>query len=388
MRALAGVTLLALTAVTPLPSQLPPAEWRAFTSRLDAYAAEDRVVGASALLIRDGRIVARHHYGHADRAARRRVDERTIFHWASITKTLTAVGIMQLRDRGKLSLDDPVTRWIPELRRVHDPYGMIDSVTIRMLLTHSAGFQGPTWPWGRGRAWEPFEPTEWSQLVAMMPYQELVFRPGSRWGYSNPGFVYLGRIIELASGDPWAVYVQKNIFAPLGLARSYVGATPYHLAADRSHGYTVAPDPVTGRDTLLDIGPDFDPGVTIPNSGWNAPLDDLATYALFLAGRLDRSPGAEPVLSRATLEEMWRPAFTLPEDDLHGRAFGLSFYLQPVEGATLVGHWGSQAGYRSFLYVNPANGSAVALVFNTTNDVAPAESSLRALLDSTFRLLH
>src|SRR5688500_19027250 len=163
-----------------------PNGWPAFTRLLETYADSDRVVGASALVMRDGRVLARHHVGFADRAAGKRVSDQSIFHWGSITKTLTAVGIMQLRDRGKLSLDDKVTRWIPELRQVSDPYGMIDSITIRMLLSHSAGFQAPTWPWTKGEPWEPFEPTTWEQLVAMMPYQRLMFKPGSRFSYSNP----------------------------------------------------------------------------------------------------------------------------------------------------------------------------------------------------------
>src|SRR6185312_2839698 len=100
----------------------------------------------------------------------------------------------------------------------------------------------------------------------------------------------------------------------LGMTRSYVGATPYHLARDRSHGYRIA-------DSLTDIGADFNPGVTIPNSGWNAPLDDLATYLAFLTG----ASGKTSVLARKTLEEMWRPVrptgATLPEFSHVGLGF-------------------------------------------------------------------
>ena len=213
------------------PRLAPPDDWSAFLRLFDAYADSDRVVGASVLVMRDGRVLDRHDYGWADRAARQRVDARTIFHWGSITKTLTAIAIMQLHDRRQLSLDEKITRYVPELRQVHDPYGMIDSITLRMLLSHSAGFQNPTWPYTTGKPWEPFEPTTWSQLVAMMPYQELHFRPGSRYSYSNPGFIYLARVIEQLSGDPWESYVQKSIFAPLELTHSYFGATPYYLAA-------------------------------------------------------------------------------------------------------------------------------------------------------------
>ena len=216
---------------------------------------------------------------------------------------------MQLRDRGLLTLDDKVTRWVPELREIHDPYGMIDSITIRMLLSHSAGFQNPTWPWGNGEPWEPFEPTTWNQLVAMMPYEQLLFKPGSKYSYSNPGFIYLARIIEKMTGDPWQSYVQKNLLSPLGLDRSYFGSTPYYLAADRSHNYYVRHDSTTKRDSMIDNGADFDPGITIPNGGWNSPLDDLATYLAFLTnspgGRLPKER-YDVILKRSTLEEMWQ----------------------------------------------------------------------------------
>ncbi|HEY7879100.1 MAG TPA: serine hydrolase domain-containing protein, partial [Gemmatimonadaceae bacterium] len=167
----------------------PPPAWQPFTQLFDSAAHGDSIVGAAVLLMRDGRPVAHHEYGWGDRARGQRITERSIFHYGSITKTLTAIAIMQLRDRGRLTLDDRVTSYIPELRLVHDPYGSMDSITIRMLMSHSAGFQNPTWPYKQGKPWEPFEPTTWSQLVAMMPYQEVFFKPGSRYSYSNPGFI-------------------------------------------------------------------------------------------------------------------------------------------------------------------------------------------------------
>ncbi len=176
----AGAPVAAQT--RPAVPVAPPADWAGFTATLDAYAREDSVVGATVVVMRDGRVLGHHEYGVGDRVRRLPPDSLAIYHWASITKTLTAIAVMQLRDRGRLSLDDPITRYVPELRQVHDPFGSPDDVTIRMLLSHSAGFQNPTWPYGAGHPWEPFEPTRWEQLVAMMPYQELAFAPGSRFG--------------------------------------------------------------------------------------------------------------------------------------------------------------------------------------------------------------
>jgi CubicO group peptidase (beta-lactamase class C family) len=376
------IALLLATASAPAAAQraaVPRAatqRWGDVTRRFEAFARAAGIVGGSAVLVRRGEIAARHHYGRADRTGARKVSDRTIYHWASVTKTLTAVAILQLRDRGLLSLADPVTRWVPELREIHDPEGAADSITIRRLLSHSSGLQSPTWPWSSGEAWEPFEPTAWSQLVAMMPYHRLHFRPGSRYGYSNPGYIYLARVIEKITGDPWAVYIQKNLWTPLGMGRSYVGATPYHLSADRSHGYRIAGDSVT------DVGVDFDPGITIPNSGWNAPVDDLARFVGFLTG----SPGDpatrarhDGVLRRATLDEMWVPTVETDAALPEFAAVGLGFFSLESGGRRIIGHTGDQAGYRSYLYVDPPAGTGIILVFNTTNDDGAGGQEMTAL---------
>ena len=356
----------------------PPDGWDFLVGRFDHYVEASGIVGGSAVAVREGEIVARHDLGLADVAAGVRVADRTIFHWGSITKTLTAIAIMQLRDRGLLSLDDPVTRWVPELRQIHAPCGAIDDITIAMLLTHSSGLQDPTWPWTEGREWEPFEPTTWNQLVAMMPYQELQFRPGERYSYSNPGFIYLARIIEAITGDAWQAYVQKNILSPLDLSRSYFGTTPYWLAPDRSHNYRVVSNPAGGTERI-DNGADFDPGITIPNGGWNAPLEDLATYAVFLTGSARDEPMRrrhDAVLSRGTLEEMWEPRLPVSEDPGSGHLedMGLSFFLVRHGDHEVIGHTGSQAGFRAFFYFQPENRAAVILAFNTANEDPPDEA--------------
>ena len=367
-----------------------PDDWSGFLRLFDAYADSDRVVGASVLVMRDGRVLDRHDYGWADRAAKQRVDGRTIFHWGSITKTLTAISIMQLHERRGLSLDATITRYVPELRQVHDPYGMIDSVTIRMLLSHSAGFQNPTWPYTSGKDWEPFEPTTWNQLVAMMPYQELHFRPGTRFSYSNPGFIYLARVIEQLSGDPWESYVQKNIFAPLALSHSYFGATPYYLAADRSNNYYVSRDSESGSIVERANGRDFDPGITIPNGGWNAPLSDLAAYTAFLTGAAhDDSTRRryDVVIPRALLTSMWHPLHPMSEGASAPDSMALSFFVIHRGSTTILGHTGSQAGFRSFLFFNPATSVAVIAAFNTTNDASPARAAYTRMYEAALALL-
>ena len=375
------------------PAEGVPAGWAGFTRIFQAYVDSDRVVGASALVMQNGRVLARVNTGYQDRTARVPVSDQTIYHWGSITKTLTAISIMQLRDRGRLTLDGHITRWVPELRLVHDPYGMIDSITLRMLLSHTAGFQNPTWPYTTGKPWEPFEPTTWNQLVAMMPYQELHFRPGTRYSYSNPGFIYLGRVIEQLTGDPWDGYVQKNIFDPLELTHSYFRGTPYYLASYRSHNYYVRRDSASGREQVVDNGADFDPGITTPNGGWNAPLDDLARYVAFLTNA--PIPGVpreryDVVLRRASLEEMWHPVQPMSQsyESAPDQWMGLSFFVLQRDGHRLLGHTGSQAGFRAFVYFNPANATAVIAAFNTTNTASPADAAYARMHDAALALLY
>jgi CubicO group peptidase (beta-lactamase class C family) len=344
-----------------------------FAEYFDAACQGDGIVGAGYVVVRGGRIASHHEYGFADREQGIPITPQTIFHYGSITKTLTAISIMELRNQGRLSLDDRITQYIPELRLVHDAYGSMDSITLRMLMSHSAGFQDPTWPYKQGKPWEPFEPTTWNQLVAMMPYQELLFAPGSSYGYSNPAFIYLARVIEALTGDPWETYVQKNIFNPLGLTHSYFGMTPPYLAADRSHNYTRVKDSA-GREIVADNGADFDPGITIPNGGWNAPLGDLATYVGFLTNATHGDAATQrlydSVLPHAALIEMWQPLHVTGQAEAAPiESMGMSFFTAKSGGVTLVGHTGSQAGFLAFMFLNPATGAGIIAAFNTDSDL-------------------
>src|SRR5215216_6653245 len=236
------------------------------------------IVGSSFVFLKDNHVLAEDFYGSANLEKNQPISENTIYHWASNTKPFTGIAIMQLRDRGLLKLDDPVTKYLPELRAVHNPYGSMDEITIRQLMTHTAGFRNPTWPWDQGKDWEPFEPTEYSQLVAMLPFTEILFKPGSKFSYSNPAIIFLGKIIEKLSGDDYEVYVDKNIFKPLEMHHSYFDATPYHLLKNRSHSYYVE------NGKRIEARFDANTGITVSNSGLNSPIADMVKYLDFLLG--------------------------------------------------------------------------------------------------------
>jgi CubicO group peptidase (beta-lactamase class C family) len=346
------------------PSGWPAVE-RVFHQQIKAAG----IVGSSLVLLRDGAVVATAVDGYQDLDAKSPVDTGTIFHWASITKTFTGIAIMQLRDRGLLSLDDPIVKYVPEFRQVHDPYGDISQVTIRHMMTHSSGLRAPTWPWGGNEPWHPFEPTQWEQLVAMLPYTQLNFAPGTKYSYSNPGVIFLGRIIQLLSGDDYEVYIAKNILMPLGMHSSFFDRAPYYLRPHRSHSYF--------RDDtgVHEARFDFDTGITVSNGGLNAPLGDMARYVAFLMGD-GRTAVYELVLKRSSIEEMWTPQIHASDGEgATGDAAqaGLSFFIERHGGLDFVAHSGDQNGFISHFYLHRPSRTAYLVSFNT--DVAMSKTN-------------
>lgn len=368
-RILSLVAASVLAAAPPLSAQLPEGvseTWRDVTAGWQRSLAEGGVVGASLALVHEGRLARLETFGQADLASGRAVDAETVYHWASITKTFTAVAILQLRDRGLLSLDDPVVKYVPELRDVHNPFGPMEGITLRHLLSHSAGFRGGTWPWSEGEPWEPYEPTEWSQLVAMMPYTRILFEPGSRFSYSNPGIIFLGRVIEKVTGDVFEAHVEKNLFRPLGMRSAYFDATPWNLLPHRANHYLVR----GGRPEAG--GLDFDTGITVSNGGLNASVPDMARWMGFLMGSPPGSVDAEAILARSSLEEMWRTVVPIGESGIGRESMGLSFFLYQDAGRRLVGHTGTQRAFYSFFIMDPEAKVAAIAAFNSVGaDGAP-----------------
>jgi|SRR5581483_11588161 len=323
------------------------------------------VIGSSLYLLSNNEVAGHDFYGLARRASKQPVDENTTFHWASITKTFTAIAIMQLRDHGKLRLDDPVVKYVPELSGVHDTWGPVEAITIRHLLSHSGGFRAATWPWGGDKAWHPFEPTTWSQIVAMLPYTEVEFTPGSRYSYSNLGYVFLGQIIERLSGDEYEVYVDKNILKPLEMYRTYFDKAPYHLLKYRSESFEIC------KGKLEEQPFDFDTGITVSNGGLNSPLPDMVKYMKFLLGDQSKNEVYEQILKRSSLEEMFQPQVRITDPADSGNApdnkdsMGLGLFIRKENGRRFIGHSGSQNGFISHFYIRPESREAYIVAFNT-----------------------
>lgn len=389
MRSFAWTVALLLAVVAAPAVARPRAAPATFAPAVDQYerdADKEGVVGGSVALIDRRGLIAERDHGFRDVTANLHVDPDTIWHWASVTKVFTAIAAMQLVERGELSLDDPVVKYVPEFGRVHDPFGPVSRITIRHLLTHSAGLRGATWPWnadGEAAAsdWQRHEPQNWSQIAAMMPYTGIEFEPGTKASYSNLGLSVLGRVVEVITNDTIGVRIDKEILKPLGMTRSYFNATPWLLRPERSHNYVVQ----GGQRT--DLGAEVDTGATIANGGLNGPMSDMARFVAFLLG----APDIYPVLKRETLESMLKPQLLFEKDERRSVWIGLGFFVVEEREAgggvhRYFGHSGFQQGHRTSLYLSQDGTGAFVFAANTaTRGGNPSPSTLRVrLVDQVF----
>jgi len=174
--------------------------------------------------------------------------------------------------------------------------------------------------------------------------------------------IFLGRIIELLSGDDYETYVTKNILMPLGMHHTFFDRAPYSLVAHRSHSYFR--DPTGIREARFD----FDTGITVSNGGLNSPFGDMARYLAFLIGDEQRRAEYEVVLKRSSLEEMWTPQIRAESGEgTNGSEShaALSFFIERYGDVELVGHSGDQNGFLSHLYLHRPSRTAWLIAFNT-----------------------
>lgn len=258
----------------------------------------------------------------------------TQFRMGSITKTFTAVLVMQCRDEGLLDLDDHLDRHLPGT-----PHG---SLTIRRMLAHLSGLQREP----AGEVWETLAGPDRDQLLAGLGQAEAVLPPGRRHHYSNLAYALLGEVVARLRREEWETVLQQRILLPLGLERTTVRRTPPY-----AQGYLSDP----WADRLLPE-PEFPGHAFGPAADLWSSVDDLGRWATFLA-----DPAAE-VLSPDTVEEMCHPQVVY-DLDAWTLAWGLGFMLHRRGERVLVGHDGAMPGFLAGLVVRrPEQVGSVVLV--------------------------
>ena len=169
--------------------------------------AEHHLVGVSVGIVREGELVWKRGFGYADLASGRRADADTLYRVASITKTFTGTAIIQLRDEGRLDLDDPVVRHIPEFAAVRARKGRVEGVTLRRMLCHHSGLVGEI----PGDHWETLRFPAMEEMLAALPDVEIVLEQDAAFKYSNLAFALLGEVVSRVSGQPYTEYVRAQI---------------------------------------------------------------------------------------------------------------------------------------------------------------------------------
>ncbi|NNK64340.1 MAG: beta-lactamase family protein [Gemmatimonadetes bacterium] len=291
-------------------------------------------------------------FGQADVAEERSMEIDTRFRMASHSKLFTATAIMQLREQGRLRLDDPVAEYLPwfafEQAAPDDP-----PVTIEHLLTHSSGL-----PREAGSHWTDLEFPTTAEVRELMAERRAPFSPEVRWKYSNLAYTIAGMVVEEVSGMSWADYLQQNIFDPLGMDASSVDEPDPMLAT-----------PYGSRmpDGSRVVFPFVDARGMAAATGLTSTVEDMARFvsAQFRAG----ARGEDRILSTASLREMHRVRML---ETTWTRGQGIGFSVQRVDGELFVGHGGGYPGYTTNTLIQLDSEVGV-IVLTNTNDSNPGQ---------------
>ncbi|HYO39359.1 MAG TPA: serine hydrolase domain-containing protein [Nocardioidaceae bacterium] len=306
--------------------------------RLDVLLAREQVAGrlpsVAGGVVRDGELVWTGGVtGGEDFATGPDVQYRI----GSITKTLVAVLMLQLRDEGALDLNDPLSAHLPGV-----PYG---DRTLRQLLAHASGMHSePPGSW-----WERSPGVSFDDLVAAIDDSAPSFAPGVTFHYTNVAYALLGEVVARRRGEPWFDVVSSRILGPLGMTRtSYLPQEP-HATGWSVHHYagTLTPEPA------------HDTGAMAPAGQVWSTVADLARYAGFLAA------GHPEVLPRDTLDEMSTP-MSAARAAAMASAHGLGFQISRGGSGLLFGHTGSMPGFLAGLFLDPVRRTGAVVMANAT----------------------
>lgn len=335
------------TGVGVIPSELDEIFTRAIEKKVSA--------GFVVAVARDNQMLFAKGYGESDFERSEPVTPDRIFKVGSITKEFTAAAIMRLAEQGKLSIDDPVVRYLPNFP--------IRTITIRELLNHTSGLRSYTneiFQLREGR----IKRTAAQMLDYILAQDGLeTFAPGSQYRYSNSGYYFLGAIIEQISGRSYNQFVQENFFTPLGLAHTSVDIDEA-IIPGRVKGYDTAPEAPLGFSNATYLSPSAaGPAGAVQSNA----ADLLCWQQALLAGK---------VLTSDTVTQMSRPG----KGD-----YGLGLMTRRTQtGVVSVGHGGAINGFHSYLFSYPDRKLTFVILANTSRAISPLLPDFEAGLLKAF----
>jgi CubicO group peptidase (beta-lactamase class C family) len=328
---------------------MPEVDELEMTTRVGEILNRWPTVGLAVGVVRNGRLEFFHGHGFADIASSTRISEDTVFRIGSITKTLTAIAVMQLWEQGLVDLDAPANDYLRAYRLVPANTAWRPA-SVRHLLTHTAGIREVLHLSGLLRMRDLGETVKLGRPVpSLAEYYRGGLRvyaePGTRFMYTNHGFATLGQIVEDVSGQPLDRYLREHVFEPLGMADSDLVrservrsrlATGYEL---RSRGATAVAD-----NELVTVG---------AGAAYSTPRDMARYVAALLGGGADEHGS---VLEPATMAMMFAPQYQ-PDPRIPG--FGLGFFRTDLSGHLAVEHDGILPGFDSQIFLAPEDGVGV-----------------------------
>jgi CubicO group peptidase (beta-lactamase class C family) len=332
-----------------------------------SFVKEHRLPGAAVGVVHGDDLVWSAGIGFADIAARREPDASTLYRIASITKTFTGTAIMQLRDEGRLHLDDPIVSYVPELRDAASPFGSIETVTIRRMLSHESGLMSD--PPG----------TDWSTPS----YEALVERnlervgeigtrvpPNTQQKYSNLAYQLLGEVVARVTGAPYVDHVRSAILEPLGMVNTHFEPLSEDALARRATGYDAR-----WLSDELDLA-DISMMVWAEGGLWSC-VSDLARWLAFQFHEDGGGRDGGQVLAGSTLKEMHTARYLGNEE--WTEAWGITWYAVRKDGVTWVQHSGGLNGFITNVCFDPRERVGAIVLLNGIADASGLSMELGAM---------
>src|ERR1700761_6548422 len=341
-----AVVLLSIAAHAQSP--LSPDAKAKIDTAVNQVLSSTKVPSASIAVVKDGRIAYLQAYGLARLNPPMEATPQMQYSIGSISKQFTAAAVLLLAQEGKLTLEDPVSKFLPGLTRSKE-------VTIRMLLSHTSGYQD-YWPEDYVMT-SMMVPTTAQHILDVWAKRPLDFDPGTQWQYSNTNFVIAGRIVEQVSGKPLIDFLKQRIFAPLGMDNVY-DADASKLPATDPTGYerhALGPQRVSPQE----------------GAGWMFAAGELAMPAHDLA-LWDISMIHRSLLSAASYKEMFTPV--LLKNGANSN-YGLGVFVRQRDGRNIIEHSGEVSGFVSENLIFPDERAAIIVL---TNEMASGAAGLIA----------
>jgi D-alanyl-D-alanine carboxypeptidase len=345
--------LVTLVCCVPLAAQMPAELEKKLDEKITSSLKSTGAPSVSVAVVQNGKLAYAKAFGSADLAANRAADVNTRYSVGSISKQFTVAALLLLQEQGALSLDDPVSKYFPDLTRANE-------VTIRELLSHTSGYEDyapqdyiiPAW----------IQPTTPRAILDTWAKKPLNFDPGTRWQYSNTNFVLAGEIFEKVSGRPLVAFLREKIFQPLGMQSA--ADWPPEQAADAQPytRYAIGPPRPTKRE----------------GAGWYFAAGELAMTPSDLA-KWDTAFLQRKILSPRSYEEFTREVKLKNGDSTH---YALGLDVGEMRNVPMFQHGGEVSGFLSSNTVFPTRQGAVVVLSNqdVVNLVGPVSRQIASLV--------